>query len=299
MYYKNLNLIFIGKKPFHMNPLCFRIYAGCEADNEIDSSSVGNKTTDVYKQIPVFNGYYIISELEDVSESGYYESPLGYNNVDWYVNQEIKIEKKAFYFTNTKKDIVMTENDEEDYRKNNICRFCEKNFESDKVRDHCHLTGKYRGRTHNICKTNVKQKHKNFISFAFHNFSNYDCHVFFKRLVDSKNDKVKFEIIPKTIEEYISVFYGCIRFIDSYHFLSDSLHKLVKNLDEDGFKILKKEFPEKWQYLNKKLAYPYQKINSIDDYQKPVDNLKKEGFFSELKNKCPDDEEIERTIEDI
>ena len=25
-----------------------------------------------------------------------------------------------------------------------ICRFCEKNIESDKVRDHCHLTGKYR-----------------------------------------------------------------------------------------------------------------------------------------------------------
>ena len=27
-------------------------------------------------------------------------------------------------------------------KKNKNCRFCEKNFESDKVRDHCHLTGK-------------------------------------------------------------------------------------------------------------------------------------------------------------
>ena len=75
------------------------------------------------------------------------------------------------------------------------------------------------------------------------------------------------------------------------------MDKLVKNLDEDDFKILKKEFPDKWQYLNKKLAYPYEYFNSIDDYKKPVNNLKKEDFFSRLKNDYPDDEEIERTRE--
>ena len=63
----------------------------------------------------------------------------------------------------------------------------------------------------------------------------------------------------------------------------------------DDFKILKKEFPDKWQYLNKKLAYPYEYFNSIDDYKKPVDNLKKEYFFNKLKNDYPDDDEIERT----
>ena len=77
------------------------------------------------------------------------------------------------------------------------------------------------------------------------------------------------------------------------------MDKLVKNLNEDDFKILKKEFPDKWQYLNKKLAYPYQYFNSIDDYKKPVDNLKKEDFFSKLKNDYPDDREIERTKEII
>ena len=123
--------------------------------------------------------------------------------------------------------------------------------------------------------------------------------MFFKRLVEVKNDKVKFKIIPKTNEEHISVTYGCIRFIHSYRFLSESLDNLVKNLDVDDFKILKKEFPDNWQYLNKKLAYPYQYFNSIDDYQKPVDNLKKEDFFNKLKNKCPDDDVIERTKEII
>ena len=275
----------------------FRIIADFEADNEKDNSKIGNKTANIYKQNPVLNGYYIISELEDVLENGYYESPLGYDNVDWFVKEVIKLEiKMAFYFKSTKKDIIMKQEDEEDYRNNNICRFCEKEILSDKVRDHCHLTGKYRGPAHNTCNINVKQKDSNFKPFAFHNSSNYDCHMFFKKLVDLKKDKVKFKIIPKTNEEYIAVKYGCIRFIDSYRFLSESLDKLVKNLDVDDFKILKKEFPDKWQYLNKKLAYPYEYFNSIDDYKKPVNNLKRENFFSKLKNDYPDDE-IERTRE--
>ena len=61
---------------------------------------------------------------------------------------------------------------------------------------------------------------------------------------------------------------GCIRFIDTYRFLSVTLDGLVKKLKKDDFKILKKEFPDKRQYLNKKLAYPYQNFNSIDDYKK-------------------------------
>ena len=178
--------------------------------------------------------------------------------------------------------------------------------------------------------------------------------MFFKKLVDKKKDKVEFENIPKTNEEYISVTYGCIRFIDSYRFLSSSLdslvktlvdnsHKTVKNLKEEivdndeildivnkiveedktikdlkkhypneinnleeallnymgenDLKKLKTGFPDKWNYLTKKLAYSYEYFNSINDYQKLVNNLKKEDFFSKLKNKCPDDGEIERTKE--
>ena len=58
---------------------------------------------------------------------------------------------------------------------------------------------------------------------------------------------------------------------------------------------MKKEFPDKWQYLNKKLAHPYEYVISINDSKKPVYNLKKEDFFSKLKNKCPDDGEIQKT----
>ena len=231
------------KKHFHKKPLFFRIIGDFEANNEIDNSKIGNKTTNIYKQNPVLIGYYIISELNEVLQSGYYESPLGYIKVDWFVKEVIKLENKmAFYFKETEKDIIMTKENEEDFKNNNICRFCEKETLIDKIRDHCHLTGKYRGPAHNICNINVKQKDSNLIPFAFHIFSNFDNHMFFRSLVDLKKDKVKFKIIPKTNEEYIAVKYGCIRFIDSYRFLSESLDKLVKILKEDDFKIWKKIF---------------------------------------------------------
>ena len=67
-----------GKNHFHKYLWNFRIYADLEADNEIDNSSTGNKTTDVCKQIPVINYYYIVSGLESVLKSGWYESSMGY-----------------------------------------------------------------------------------------------------------------------------------------------------------------------------------------------------------------------------
>ena len=66
------------------------------------------------------------------------------NNVDWFVNEIIKLEKKMnFYFKNIlKKDIVMSQEDEENYKNNYICWFCEQEIlDNTKVRDHCHLTG--------------------------------------------------------------------------------------------------------------------------------------------------------------
>ena len=159
------------KKHFHKNPFYFRLYADFDADNEKDNSSVGNKTTNIYKQNPILNGYRIVSELENVLQSGYYKSPLGYDNVDWFVDEVIKLENKmASSFKNTKKDIIMTNEDEESYRNNNICRFCEKNIEPDKVRDHCHLTGKYRGPAHSKCNINVTKKQSNFFSIYISHF---------------------------------------------------------------------------------------------------------------------------------
>ena len=96
--------------------MCFRIIADFEVDNEIDGYNLGKKTNIIYKQNLVPNGYYIFSEMEDVLEIGCYESLLRYDNVDWYVNQVIGIENKmAFLFKNTKKDIIMKQEDKEDF----------------------------------------------------------------------------------------------------------------------------------------------------------------------------------------
>ena len=106
------------KKHFHKNPFYFRNYADFEADNEKDDSSIGDKRSNIFKQNPILNGYYIVSELEDFSKSDCYKSPLGYNIVDWFLKEVIKLENKMnFYFKNTKKDIIMTEEDEEDFEK--------------------------------------------------------------------------------------------------------------------------------------------------------------------------------------
>ena len=120
--------------------------------------------------------------MDDVSESCYYKSALGYVIVAWFVDEVVKLENKmSFYFKISKKDIIVTEENEEDFKNNNTSQFCEKKFESDKVGDHFHLTGKYRGPAHNICLINVTQDKNNFIPFTFHNFSNYDCHLFVKK----------------------------------------------------------------------------------------------------------------------
>ena len=43
---------------FHKKPLFFEIYADFEADIEIDNSRIGNKTTNIYNQNPILNGFH-------------------------------------------------------------------------------------------------------------------------------------------------------------------------------------------------------------------------------------------------
>ena len=51
----------------------------------------------------------MVSELEDVLKSDYYESRLGFDKVDWFVNEVIKLyNKMTFYFKNIEKVIITT-----------------------------------------------------------------------------------------------------------------------------------------------------------------------------------------------
>ena len=52
----------------------------------------------IYKENPVCNVYYIVSELEDVLKIGYFSSNLYYDTVGWFVNEVKNLEKNGFLF---------------------------------------------------------------------------------------------------------------------------------------------------------------------------------------------------------
>ena len=86
----------LWKNHFQKNCLCFRIQADFEADIDIDNSSIGNKTTNLYKQNPIRNGYHIESEMEDVLKSECLKSFSGYDHVDWFVEEAVELERRTF-----------------------------------------------------------------------------------------------------------------------------------------------------------------------------------------------------------
>ena len=95
--------------------------------------------------------------------------------------------------------IPLTKEEEDNYNKENICYISKKEF-NDKVRDHCHFTGKYRGAAHNTC--NLRYKTPKNIPVIFHNGSTYDYHFIIKVLA-CKFD-VNFECLGENTEKYIT-----------------------------------------------------------------------------------------------
>ena len=156
----------------------------------------------------------------------------------------------------------MTNQDEEIYNNPQICWICNEELNTDKVRDHCHITGKFRGAAHNQC--NLKLKIPKKLAIIFHNLEGYDGHIIFKEL---NNFDVTIDVIPKTIEKYMSIIVNRnITFIDSNEFYKGTLNTLASNLDDKDFKYLMSEFPiDKLEILKRKDAYPYE---YVDSYQK-------------------------------
>ena len=94
---------------------------------------------------------------------------------------------------------IFGKEDKEIYEKSTHCYICEDELGDDKVRDHCHFTGRYIGAAHNKC--NLKLKAPNFIPFVLHNLEGYDCHLFIKNLGVTEGN---INCIPKNEEKYIS-----------------------------------------------------------------------------------------------
>ena len=244
---------------------------------------------------PKLRRYTIKSEDEDVSLK-FVKS----------LEKEIRKIYEKFKFP---KRIVFTRENKKDFKYAKKCYACDKKFEKDdKVRDHCHYTGKYRGAACISC--NSKMKNPKFIPVVFHNLQNYDSHLFIKNLGFSEGE---INCIPKTEEKYISFskkivvgeFFSKktqeyiqvkreLRFVDSLKFMSSSLDKLVKNLDPDELNILKRFFPceKERKLLERKGVFPYEWFDSIEKLN--VEELPtKEEFDNKLNDESCDEKDYQ------
>ncbi|VDH90683.1 Hypothetical predicted protein [Mytilus galloprovincialis] len=133
----------------------------------------------------------------------------------------------------------MTGSDCQSFRKATLCRICKKEHADIRVREHCHVTGKLRGATHNNC--NINYKFTGRIPVVFHNLRGYDI--------------------------------GCMDFIDSLQFMSSSLQKLMENLAKKGSNKLRhmtSHFGEELiNLLLRKQVYPYEYLDSEAKYVEP------------------------------
>ena len=90
------------------------------------------------------------------------------------------------------------------FQQSNSCWICKLiGNDEEKVRNHCHVTGKFRGAAHEICNINLQSTKK--LPVMFHNLTGYDSHLNFREL--DKFD-VKMSVIPTELERYIAFFWN-------------------------------------------------------------------------------------------
>ena len=254
------------------------------------------------KHEPISFSYYILCSIDGVYKPvlrKYTQTkPEGTNAIDVFIKW---LEEDVKAIANIEpKEMIFTEEDIKQFNKASDCWICGKELGNDRVRDHCHFTGRYRGPAHNKC--NLKYRKPKNISVFFHNLSGYDSHLFIKKLgTPDKNENI--DCIPNNEEKYISFSKTIVTgqytnkkgevknktfkivFKDSLKFMSSSLGALVNNLPIDAFKNLLKYFtPKQAEILKQKGFYPYEYMDSeekFNDTKLPP----REAFYSKLSGK--------------
>ena len=106
-----------------------------------------------------------------------------------------------------------------------------------KVRDHRHITGKYRGSAHWSCNIHLKLTKK--VPVIFHNLKGYDIHLIMQEI--GKFD-VKVSVIQNGLEKYMAfTINNNLVLTDSMQFMNGGLDALVKNLSDGDFKYLSQD----------------------------------------------------------
>ena len=206
------------------------------------------------------------------------------------------------------KPLKMTDNDELSFKLEEKCHICNKKY-TDKdirVRDHCHITGKYRGSAHQECNLKLRiDPDRMKIPVIIHNLRGYDSNFIMQEIGaivkkhTYKNNKgletqMSINAIPNNMEKYMAFMLGNhLTFIDSFQFMSSSLDKLVSNLPKEDLKYTSQAFKGKrLNLMSQKGVYPYDYMDSFEKFdQKELPT--KEDFYSILNNQHISDEEYQ------
>ena len=185
----------------------------------------------------------------------------------------------------------MSEKEEHLFQESNSCWICGKLIDHDdeKVRDLCHVTGKFGGAAYWGCNINFQLTKK--VPVIYHDLRGYDSHLIFSEL--NKFD-AKISVIPNGLEKYMAFFLNKnLVFIDSMQFMNSSLDKLVKNLSDEDFKYLVEEFgSENLEILKQKGTYPYRYMNNFERFNEEKLPPRKYFFSSTKKGKIDNDGKI-------
>ena len=288
---------------FHkQQPVPFVIYADFEAITEKihGCQQEGKKSyTEAYqKHTDCGYGYKVVCCYDDK-----YTKPIqlyrGENAVYKFMEnmlEEVKWCKKVMK-KHFNKPLKMSNEDEQKFKKSTRCHICDKKYNEEdvRVRDHCHITGVFRGSAHQDCNLKLKMKPEEIkIPVIFHNLRGYDSHFIMQKLGQIvkkhtyKNNKgeekqMNINAIPNNMEKYMAFMLGNhLTFIDSFQFMSSSLDKLVSNLPAEALKYTSERFKkEKLSLMTRKGVYPYDYMDSFDKFNK-TELPTKEEFYSIL-----------------
>ena len=214
---------------FKQLPIPFKIYADFECNLKNAEIYEGPYTKKYHNHIPCSYAYKIVCIDDRFSKSiVVYRGENATYKLTRAIRKEYKYCKKIMK-KHFNKNLIMNEEEEYLFQQSNSCWICEKLIDNDdeKVRDHCHITGKFRGAAHWSCNINSQLTKK--IQVIFHNLKAYNSHLIFSEL--NKFD-MKINVIPYGLEKYMAFFLGRnLVLIDSMQFMNSSLDKLVKNLN--------------------------------------------------------------------
>ena len=203
------------------------------------------------------------------------------------------------------KPLKMTNDDVDAFEKAKGCHICDKEYtEKDiRVRDHCHITGKYRGSAHQECNLKLRLNPEEIkIPIIFHNLRRYDSHFIMQEIgaivknhtyKNKKGETIEMNInaVPNNMEKYMAFMLGNhLTFIDSFQFMSSGLDKLASNLPREAFKYTSRQFKgKKLDLMARKGVYPYDYMDSFDKFNKKLPS--KEDFYSILNDEHISDDE--------